>query len=281
MRMSAGSTVGIVGLGLIGGSVARDLAARGVRVLGHDRDPGALHAAMRAGAVHAPLGERLECAGGADAIVLAVPVDAVPALLDDVAATAPAARLVTDVGSTKRSIVAAAEARGLGPRFVGSHPLAGDHRSGWHASRGGLFTGARVFLSPARDSSDDAMALARELWETLGARPEVMDASRHDTRLAWSSHMPHVVSAALALTLADAGIDRGELGTGGRDVTRLAGSSPELWSAIGCDNASAIADAIGAMETQLRCFREALLAREEGALRRRLAGARDWFGGGG
>src|SRR5258705_13950838 len=122
--------------------------------------------------------------------------------------------------------------------------MTGDHRSGWDASRIGLFRSAPVYLCPTRQSTSDAINTATALWRSLGARPERMSAAQHDSRLAWTSHLPHMVSTALALALAGAGVDRTLLGPGGRDTTRLAGSSPEMWTAIALENASAIAGAL-------------------------------------
>lgn len=270
-------TAAVVGLGLVGGSLARDLAARGVRVLGHDRDPATVEAALRAGAVHAALGPGLEGAEEAELVVAAVPVTAAAAVLAELAPHLRSARLVTDVGSTKASVCAAAEALGLGGRFVGSHPLAGSHLSGWQASRAGLFAGARVFLSPTAGTSGSALALAREVWWTVGALPETVDAADHDRRLALSSHLPHLASAALALALADSGVRRAELGPGGRDATRLAGSSPEMWTAISLDNAAPLADAVGALRDRLDALHAALRRGDEAALHATFAAARGWW----
>ena len=274
--MESIETAAVLGLGLIGGSVARELAARGVDVLGWDRDAGAVDAAVRDGVVREALADGFEGIESADVIVIAVPVRAVPALLDAIGPRIGGARLVTDVGSTKRSIVAAAEAAGIGVRFVGTHPLAGDHRSGWEASRTGLFDGARVFLCPAESTSEEAMETARALWTSLGARPEVMDAEEHDRRLAWTSHLPQAVSTALALALAGRGIARGDLGPGGRDVTRLAGSSPEMWTDVARDNADALAEGLASIEAALRAFRDALSRGDDDAVRRFFEAGRHW-----
>jgi prephenate dehydrogenase len=266
----------VLGLGLMGGSLARDLAARGYRVLGWDRDASAVESAHRAGVVHAGLSDDFGGIGDADLVVLAVPVSAAPPLLEAVRPHLHRARLITDLGSTKRSIVAAAEVLGVGERFVGSHPLTGSHQSGWEAARAGMFGGARVFLCPTRSSSAAAMAMARELWTSLSARTEVVDAAEHDRLLAWTSHLPQAVSTALALALASNDVARGELGPGGRDVTRLAGSSPEVWTGIALDNAQVLIEAVSAMETGLCGFREALEAKDADAVRRFFARAREW-----
>jgi prephenate dehydrogenase len=278
-RLSEIRTAAIIGLGLIGGSMARDLAARGVRVMAWDADAESLRAAVDAGAVHHPLTGDLRNVDQADVVVLAVPVLAAPDVLRGLSPHLGRVPLITDVGSTKTSIVHAAEALGLGARFVGSHPLAGDHQSGWAASSEGLFAGARVFLSPTHSTGDEAMRMAAALWEMAGARPEVMDAAEHDRRLAWTSHLPQMVSSALAAALAGQGIARGELGPGGRDVTRLAGSSPHLWADIAIDNAAGLSAALQAAEDQLRTMRHAIDSGSHARLRDLLAGCRSWHAG--
>jgi prephenate dehydrogenase len=269
-------TVAVIGLGLIGGSLARDLSARGVRVLGWDADAESLRAAVDEGAVHHPLADDLREVDQADAAVLAVPVLAAPDILRRLVPHLGRARLITDAGSTKASIVNAAESLGIGPRFVGSHPLAGDHRSGWGASRQGLFEGARVFLSRAPSTQAQAMHLASALWSGVGGRPELMDADRHDVLLAWRSHLPQVVSTALALTIAETGTSRAELGPGGRDVTRLAGSDPAMWADVLVDNADALASALAMMAAKLSSLSQAVATGDRDGLLRRFAEARAW-----
>lgn len=214
----------------------------------------------------------------ADIIVLATPVDEAHDVLRQIGAMDIGARLVMDVGSTKSNVLATATAHGLGERFVGSHPLTGDHLSGWRASRGGLFEGARVFVCPTDLSTAGSLALATAFWKLLGARPERIDALEHDQRLGWSSHLPHLVSTALAVALHRAGIHRSELGPGGRDVTRLAGSSPVVWVPIVRENATVLGAALAAVEDELRTMRLLLVAPESAILAERLIEARTWFG---
>lgn len=259
-------TVAIVGLGLIGGSLARDLAARGVDVLGYDSDPATLQAALDAGVLSAALAPDLEGVEAAQVLVLAVPVGRAPGLLGAARHRLGHLRLITDVGSTKEGIVRAVEAAGLGPRFVGGHPLAGDQRAGWHASRTGLFREARVFLSPTTETAPEALDHAHALWRALGAVTEVIDASAHDRELAWTSHLPQALSTTLAHVLGAAAIGRDRLGPGGRDLTRLAGSDPSLWSEIALDNAAALGTAVRAFEETLRRFRVALERRDAGSI---------------
>jgi prephenate dehydrogenase len=276
-RSDAGRTVAILGLGLIGGSLARDLSALGHRILGHDRDPSALGGALAEGCVHAALGDSHDGIEEADVVVLALPVGAAPRVLAELAPHLDAS-LVTDVGSTKRSIVAAAEAAGLGNRFVGSHPLAGDHRSGWTASRPGLFRGARVFLCPARGSSPAALERATALWTSVGAEPEVYEANAHDERMAWVSHLPQAAASTLALTLAGTGLDPSLLGPGGRDTTRLAASSPALWTEILLDNADQVGPALDALGEAVARLRSALRRGDAAEVARCLSAAKEWRG---
>lgn len=274
--MATVKSAGIVGLGLIGGSIARDLSSLGVRVLAYDRDAATVEMACAAGIVDEAVDASLAGLADADLVIVAVPVSAASDVLA-VARLRTRARLITDVGSTKRSVVAAAQTIGIGERFVGSHPMAGHHQSGWGAAREGLFVGATVYLCPTPSTRPDSLALAHELWRMLGARPEVIDAEAHDRRIAYASHLPQAASTALALALADADVKRGELGDGGRDTTRLAGGSVEMWTAIAADNADALLPAIDALGAQLERLRAALAQRDDGALRAIFTAAREWF----
>jgi prephenate dehydrogenase len=267
----------VIGLGLIGGSIARELASRGIPVSGFDENRDALEAAIAAGVVSEMLDTSLEGIRGVDLVAIAVPVDIAIDILGRIASLASATALITDVGSTKARIVATAERLGLGERFVGSHPIAGDHRSGWGASRLGLFKDSHVYLCPTATSTRSAINRAKAFWRELGAREIVLSPADHDSQVAWTSHLPHVVANAVALTLAGAGVPRDDLGPGGRDVTRLAGSSPEMWAAILHENAGAIDEALGAIEREIAAFRVAITRDDADALRRRFSEARAWF----
>jgi len=277
--MTACTSAAVIGLGLIGGSLSRDLAARGVRVRAYDADADHLASALRDGVVHEALDSTLAGVAGAEVIVIAVPVDAAIEILGRLEPFAAGARLITDVGSTKARIVASAIDVGLGDRFIGSHPMAGGHRSGWNASSAGLFEGAPVYLCPTSRTSDDTHAIADAFWRDVGARPLCMDAERHDNQLAWTSHLPHIVSTALALTLAQANVGRMDLGPGGRDVTRLAGSSADVWTAIALDNAAAIDGALAAAEVEIAGFSRALARNDAVELHESFSAARKWFDG--
>jgi prephenate dehydrogenase len=261
----------------MGGSLARAVASRGARVMAYDRNAAHLEQAMEAGAVHEALGRDLSGMEDADVVVLALPVDATCLALPMLARRAPKARLLMDLASTKRSVIACAESAGVGDRFVGAHPLAGSHHSGFGAARGSLYEGARVFLCPTSCTTTAALRAAERFWSDLHAMTEALDACVHDEEMAWSSHLPHIMASALACTLDEAGIARTALGPGGRDMTRLAGSSTAMWSAIAADNAEAITAALLAYEEKLRAFREAIATRDGSGTRALLDAGRGWF----
>ena len=274
--MNPPSTVAVIGLGMIGGSVARGLSARGVEILAYDTNASYLDAAVDEGVVSRRLHAGLDDIGNAEAVLIATYGDATVRALECLKQHRDRVRLITDVGSTKRTVVRNAERLALGDCFVGSHPFAGDHRSGWPASRFDLFEKEIVYLCPTSESSESAMALATSLWTLLGAQPVAIDAERHDELLAWTSHLPHVVSAAVAVALAERGIHRGQLGRGGRDVARLAGGSPDLWASITLENASEIDGALAAMESELAAFRLLLQQGDRNAVKAKLSQARSW-----
>ena len=268
--------VGIVGLGLIGGSLARDLVAAGHTVIGYDRSRGTVLAARRAGIRARLAAGDLAGLAACDICVLAVPVTAAPGILERAAESLAHVACITDVGSTKRSIVRAADRLGLGPRFVGSHPLAGDSQAGWRASRRHLFAEAPVFLTPARSTRTAAVTHARRLWRSVGAKPQLMTPVAHDTLMAGASHLAQVVASTLGLTLAQAGIKRSALGPGGRDTTRLAGADPDVWTAIAIDNADRIVPLLGRYERAIRRARGAIQSADSAALRALFRDARRW-----
>lgn len=271
--------VGIVGLGLIGGSLARDLAESGVSVIGFDRSAATLRAARRAGVIAGTIGPDFEGVESCDVCVIAAPVDAARELLARAAPRLAGVSCITDVGSTKRSILKAAKRLGLERQFVGGHPFAGYHASGWRSSRTGLFAGSRVFLCPGSHARREAVSMARRMWRLAGARLVVMDADAHDALVARVSHLPQVASSVLALTLASMDVMQSELGPGGRDVTRLAGSDPEVWSAIAMDNADKLVPLLARLERTLRRTRSLIASGCRVALRARLENGVRWSAG--
>jgi prephenate dehydrogenase len=272
--------VAIAGLGLIGGSLARDLSSQGVRVLGWDEDADALRSALAAGVLSEALDADFSGLAEADALVLAAPVSAARALLERAEPHAGGLRLITDVCSTKRSVLAAASELGIGDRFVGSHPLAGDTRAGWDASRAGLFAGARVYLC-AGAAGEAPLRLARALWTRVDAHPVDIGADAHDRLLAWTSHLPQLLSSSLGAALASEGIERAALGPGGRDVTRLAASSPGLWTDIVMDNRDVVTPGLAAVRDRLAGLITALETGDPASVEALLTTSQRWSAGAG
>ena len=272
----ADGPIAILGLGLMGGSLARDLSAQGASVWGFDADRSATRHALREGVITEIIDGSLRALKDAETVVLAVPVDAAPLLLEQVCGFVQHAALITDVGSTKRRIVQRAAALGLSTNFVGSHPMAGDHRAGWLASRRDLFVGARVDLCRTPQTGSEAWKRARSLWRAVGAKPTERDATMHDAEMAFSSHLPQLLSLAFAGTLSSRGIARERLGPGGRDMARMAASSVEMWAPILVENAVPVLDALDTCLAQLGALRRAVERHDRGTLSEAFATGTAW-----
>jgi prephenate dehydrogenase len=255
--------VAVVGVGLIGGSVALGARDRlGAEVSGTDRSPEALAAAVERGVVDHGCRSIAEALRGAEAAFVAVPVGALPAVVDEVLAAAPEDCVVTDVGSTKRAVVAAQS----DPRFVGGHPLAGAESSGLAHARADLFEGAAWYLTPSENTSGVLYERLHRLLHGLGARPAAIDPETHDAVLATVSHLPHVLANVL-VSRAAAALDSGDqrLGATGpsfRDATRVAGASSAIWTDIYLSNADVLAAEIHKLSERLNEIRGALAARD-------------------
>ena len=220
----------IVGLGLIGGSIARGLSAAGHHVVGVDRAP-VLRRARRARAIAASASSPAAAASSADIVVLAAPPRANLRLLRALSRSRAAA-VVTDVGSVKRPICAEAARLGL-DRFVGGHPMAGTAASGFGASDARLFAGRAWVLTPQRGRRPPRALLA--LIRDLGAKVVVTSPVAHDRAVAFLSHVPQIVAWALADAAAADPVARRHRRLAGpafRDMTRIARSSPALWRQI-------------------------------------------------
>jgi prephenate dehydrogenase len=244
--------VAVVGLGLVGGSLARALRGAGYRVIGVDRAH-VCRRAKAAGAVVATFSDVGEAAAACDVMVLAAPPATNRALLRRLA---PFDRLVvTDVGSVKGPIVREARRLGL-RRFVGGHPIAGSERKGFAASRADLFRGHAWTLVPGRDPR--AFGVVRALVKAAGARPVRTSPAEHDRMLAFLSHVPQLVAWALmAAARGDAVAARrlGLAGPGFRDMTRLARSPRSLWRQILAENRPEVARALRAFQGRLKRLR--------------------------
>lgn len=237
----------IVGVGLIGGSLARALKAAGAvaEVVGYGRDPAQLRLAQELGVIDRGETDIAAALLGAEVVLVAVPVGAMEGVLRTMAPHLAADTIVTDVGSTKGSVVTAAQrAFGAVPaRFVPGHPIAGTEQSGVAASFAELYHKRRVILTPLAHTDVAAVATVRALWQAAGAEVVEMEVQHHDDVLAATSHLPHVLAYTLVDTLArmEEHTEIFRYAAGGfRDFTRIASSDPRMWHDICLANRDAI-----------------------------------------
>ena len=269
------SRVAVLGLGLLGGSLAWAARGRGVaaEVIGATRSDAARARALRDGAVDA-VQDPEQAVAGAELIVLATPITAMPELLRRVAPRLADGAIVTDVGSVKGPL--AEVLPGLLParaRYVGSHPMAGSHERGMEAAQPDLFEGAPcVVCAPAGDADAERVAA---FWQAVGCRVVRRDPERHDLEVAWMSHVPHALAFAFAAALAGAPPGAREVaGPGFRDFTRIAHSDPELWADIFHANHKALTAPLQAARNAFEALCSAIEAGDAEAILRLLESAR-------
>ena len=240
----------VVGVGLIGGSCALALKRAGAvgEVVGVGRTRPNLDAALarlvidRAYTLDDPWARETS---DADIVLVATPVAQFPSLFASLAGAIGPATVVTDAGSTKQDVIAAARGvfAGALPRFVPGHPVAGTEHTGAAAAFASLFEGRNVVLTPLRETAREATERVAMLWQTCGARVTTLDPTRHDAVFAAVSHLPHVLAFALVAELAarpDAAAYFDHAASGFRDFTRIAGGSPEMWRDIAFANRDAL-----------------------------------------
>ena len=273
-------TASIIGFGYMGGSIALDLLDQGVQVSACDIGDTLAGLAGSERFREIEIAPTPAHAATADVVVLAAPIQVNLRILTDLVPHLVNTRLVIDVGSTKRTIVAAAKNLGIGDRFVGCHPLCGSALSGWNHSRPGMFRDRRVYVCPTAESMKAAAGTATTFWQSLGAIVEPMDPEEHDRLLALTSHLPQVVSTLLGLTLDSRSINRDKLGPGGAKMTELAQSSSGVWSPILQDNMDNVGEALDAFSERLGQLQAELRKKNEQEIIRIFDKAGDWAGSG-
>jgi prephenate dehydrogenase len=260
--------IAVIGLGLIGGSIA--LAARErlqARTLGWDQDPMVLETALARGALTARVGSLADAVAGADAVFVAAPVGPLPELIDAVLDAVSDDCVVSDVGSTKRAIVAAQSDK----RFVGGHPLAGAETAGIEHARADLFEGSTWYLTPTQITDGMLYERLHRILSGLGARPSALPADTHDRLLALVSHLPHVFANVLvAMAAAGSGGDPAQrlpvVGPSFRDATRVAGANSGIWTDIYMSNRDALIPVLDDAIARLAAVREMLAGGEAAEL---------------
>ena len=268
--------VGIMGLGLIGGSMAVDLKRKGFasEVLGVESEPVNAAAAVKIGLVDEVVSME-DCIDRSDVVVLAVPVGAavkmLPAVLDRFVQTGAGGKLVMDVCSTKEHLARSVKYHPARRQYVASHPMAGTEYSGPWAAMPGLFDGHACIICDSEESDPKAVRTVESLYSVLNMRTIYMNSSNHDVHTAYVSHISHVTSFALALTVLDKEKDEKhifDLASGGFSSTvRLAKSSPDMWTPILQQNRDNVLQVMDTYIDKMNAFRQAIADGDEDAVR--------------
>jgi prephenate dehydrogenase len=263
--VSERKTLCVIGLGLIGGSLAASLKAIGGpwHVRAADRRRNTLEHALRGGFIDEAAESLEEGVQGADIVVVATPVRAIRTLLTSLGRLLQPGQVVTDVGSTKRSIVETARRElpeSVG--FVGGHPIAGTEFSGAESAVPGLFEGRPCILTPDAGTPRESLEAVIALWRSLGAEVVLLEPAVHDRVFALVSHMPHMVAYSIMNTVAAELPGReAELGGGSfRDFTRVTSSSPTMWRDICLENREGLVQALDAFSERLSEVRGLILS---------------------
>jgi prephenate dehydrogenase len=259
----------VIGVGLIGGSLARAVREAGFcqEVVGAGRNPQNLQAAVDLGVIDRYETDIGKAVSGADMVLVSVPLGAMAAVFEAINGHLAEHAVLTDAGSAKGSVIDAARQAfaGLPASFVPGHPIAGTEQSGVEASFAGLYRGRRVILTPLPETDCHALDRVRDMWEAAGAEVTEMDPVHHDAVLAATSHLPHVLAYALVESLASLS-DDGEVfeyAAGGfRDFTRIASSDPVMWRDICLANGDAIQLMIEHFVTDLQELTKAIENRD-------------------
>jgi prephenate dehydrogenase len=267
----------LIGVGMIGGSVAAALRRAGAidRAVGFDADPKAARRGVELGVLDAAAASVEEAVREADLVVLAVPVGAMKEVMSAAAKALPAHAIVTDVGSTKLSVIEAARAA-LGAassfsirRFVPGHPIAGRELPGVEHGDAELFRGRLYICTPIGETNAEARATIEDLWRRIGASVVTMEAEEHDRVFAAVSHLPHLLAFALVARIAsepDGERKLGFAGAGFRDFTRIAASSPAMWRDVCLGNRAALSEELRGYRALLDELQRALDAGDAATL---------------
>jgi prephenate dehydrogenase len=282
--------VAVIGVGLIGGSFALALKAARLAgtVTGAGRGAANLKLALAQGVIDSIAADAADAAKDADLVLVAAPVAQFAGIFSAIAPVLKPGALVTDAGSTKRDVVAAARA-GLGEKlaqFVPAHPIAGAERSGAAAASAELFKGRRVVLAPLAENPPEAVSAVEQAWTACGARVGRMNPEEHDAVLAAVSHLPHLLAYALVHEVAgreNAAQLFGYAAGGFRDFTRIASSHPEMWRDICVANRDALLAELARYQAKLEALRPLVAAGDGAALEKLFAESRAarnrWLGG--
>ncbi|MFK7776958.1 MAG: prephenate dehydrogenase [Gimesia sp.] len=261
-------TIGIIGVGLLGGSIAAAARQRKIaeNILGAGRNPARMRAAQQSGLLDRGTTNIAETAADSDLIIVCTPVNHITQFIKIVAKNSRPGTIITDVGSTKQKICEALYGNlPEGITFVASHPLAGSEKTGCEFADPNLFQDRPCVITPNDSLPSDAVARIKQFWEALGMHVLETSPQKHDQILAETSHLPHVVASALALSLTEE--NRIFTSTGFRDTTRIAAGAPALWVDILLNNREAVVNSIDKYTHSLQRLRDAIINHDENQLR--------------
>ncbi|MGD9857064.1 MAG: prephenate dehydrogenase [Planctomycetaceae bacterium] len=257
-------SVAIVGVGLIGGSIAAAVKARGLArtVVGIGRSRDRLEAAREAGLLDV-VAVDIAASAESELVIVCTPVDRIAADVQDAGARSKCSAVITDAGSVKGAICAElADGLPEAVTFIGSHPLAGSEKTGWENADAALFVDRLCVLTPRPSDDSAAVGAVESFWQVIGMRTKQMPPDEHDRVLALTSHLPHATASALAGLLSAESCEFAA--TGFRDTTRIAAGDPNIWTGIFLQNAEHLNEHIGRLIDRLSELR-GLLDRQNAA----------------
>lgn len=270
----------VIGMGLIGGSMAIDLRKAGVatHITGIDRDPHHREQALALGLADA-VTDTLEPIADAELVLLAIPVNAIVSILPQVLEKTGPGAVVIDAGSTKKQVCQAVAGLAGRGKFVAAHPIAGTENSGPAAAFSGLFAGKTNIICDRHNSTDEAVTTALQIFDALGLRSIFMNAEDHDRHVAYVSHLSHVSAFLLGQTVLDIEKDEKNIfnlaGSGFASTVRLAKSSPDMWAPIFDQNSEFLSQALQEYIMHLQRFHYLLMKHDQEGLRMIMNGAND------
>lgn len=280
--MALFNNVTIIGVGLIGGSLARVLKTKNLaaRITGAGRSRATLEQALKIGVIDRMGNGPVQSVEDADLVVLASPVGTFEKIVAEIGPHLKQGAILTDVGSVKGALIKKIEsAVSPGSHYVPAHPIAGREKSGVAESTDMLFQGRRCILTPTARTDQKALAAVREMWTAAGAEVTVMDADLHDKVFAAVSHLPHVAAFAMMCAVAELSTGTEDYiqfsGAGFRDFTRIAGSSPEMWKDICLMNRDNLVQMIDRYLFSLNRFKREISSRDEKRLEKHLKESSD------
>lgn len=260
--MTLTRTIGIIGLGLIGGSIARALkkSKKDYIIYAFDRQIDVLDSALKGRVIDkiCSISELNEC----DIIFICIPVNKMKSVLEELKINIKEDCILTDVGSTKGDISRLIDSMGLNSRFIGGHPLAGSEKSGYEASKSNMFENAYYCLTPTSETRKEDLELLQDIVSDMGAIPIIMTPEEHDKATAAISHVPHVVAALLVNMVGELdsqdNIMKNIAAGGFKDITRIASSSPDLWTGICFSNKEMVLETLSYFSAKLDRFKDIL-----------------------